>query len=69
MQGYLPFLQSTDTYYSTTCVDVQDQEDLDEARKISAFNRRRISGDVKMLEDELMNDMHALEVCLSTVVG
>lgn len=47
---------------------LQDQEELDEARKISAFNRKRISGHVKILEDELMNDMHALEVCFFTFI-
>ncbi len=42
--------------------ELQDQENLDEAREISAFMRRKRSGDIKFLGEELKNDMHALQV-------
>ncbi|DBB04574.1 hypothetical protein WJX77_008948 [Trebouxia sp. C0004] len=42
--------------------DVEDQENLDEARQISAFMRRKRSGDVRFLDEELKNDMHALQM-------
>ncbi|KAL0033179.1 hypothetical protein WJX79_008129 [Trebouxia sp. C0005] len=42
--------------------DVEDQENLDEAREISAFMRRKRSGDIKFLDEELQNDMHALQM-------
>ena len=43
---------------------LQDQEDLDEARKISAFNRRRRSGDIRILEEELRDNLHTMEASL-----
>ena len=49
-----------------TLAELQDQESLDEAREISAFMRRKRSGDVKFLDEELKNDMHALQVHISS---
>lgn len=46
---------------------LQDQDDLDEAREISAFNRLRHSGEVKFLEEELRNDLHTMEACVPVV--
>lgn len=46
--------------------ELQDQESLDEAREISAFMRRKRSGDIKFLDEELKNDMHALQVHISS---
>ena len=45
-----------------TLAELQDQESLEEAREISAFMRRKRSGDIKFLDEELKNDMHALQV-------
>ncbi len=46
--------------------ELQDQENLDEAREISAFMRRKRSGDIKFLDEELKNDMHSLQVHISS---
>ena len=43
---------------------LQDQEDLDEAREISAHNRRMRSGEVRDLEEELKDNLHTMEVCV-----
>lgn len=42
-------------------VCLQDQEDLDEAREISAFNRRRRSGEIRDLEEDLRDNLHTME--------
>lgn len=54
--------QVTKSVDLVTLAEVQDQENLDEAREISAFMRRKRSGDIKFLDEELQNDMHALQV-------
>lgn len=43
---------------------LQDQEDLDEAREISAHNRRMRSGEVRDLESDLKDNLHTMEVCV-----
>lgn len=42
--------------------DEEDQQNLDEAREISAFNRQRESGEFRVLEDELKESIHLLQM-------
>lgn len=44
------------------CCCTQDKEDLEEARAISAFNRRRMTGEIKLPEDQMKEEIHALQV-------
>ena len=52
--------QNLQVKFSPLCS--QDQEDLDEARQISAFVRKRASGEFRVLEDELKDDIYAVQV-------
>lgn len=44
--------------------DDEDKEDLEEARAISAFNRRRMTGEIKLPEDQMKEEIHALQMNL-----
>ena len=43
-------------------VAMQDQDDLDEARRISVLNRQMRSGDIITDDEQLKNNAHTLQV-------